>query len=121
MPSKQKKAYFIQSFTRAYFSEILQYFYFKKFIQKKTDKRQYIKQTSNQQENPLSSKNLSFRLTIERDDLQMRLEKASTEPTMVANLMLNEIQQSEEKKRNKFDTIELETEKQNEKYEKKNE
>lgn len=51
----------------------------------------------------------------------MRLEKASTEPTMVANLMLNEIQQSEEKKRNKFDTIELETEKQNEKYEKKNE
>nr|pir hypothetical protein F59C12.3 - Caenorhabditis elegans [Caenorhabditis elegans] len=36
------------------------------------------------------------KLTIERDDLQMRLEKASTEPTMVANLMLNEIQQRQE-------------------------
>lgn len=36
------------------------------------------------------------RLTIERDDLQLRLEKASAEPTMVANLMLNEIQQRQE-------------------------
>ncbi|EFP04090.1 hypothetical protein CRE_27579 [Caenorhabditis remanei] len=36
------------------------------------------------------------RLTIERDDLQIRLEKASAEPTMVANLMLNEIQQRQE-------------------------
>lgn len=36
------------------------------------------------------------RLTAERDDLQIRLEKASAEPTMVANLMLNEIQQRQE-------------------------
>lgn len=36
------------------------------------------------------------RLTIERDDLQLRLEKASAEPTMVANLMLNEIQQRQD-------------------------
>ncbi|CAL2048967.1 unnamed protein product [Caenorhabditis brenneri] len=36
------------------------------------------------------------RLTIERDDLQVRLEKASAEPTIVANLMLNEIQQRQE-------------------------
>ncbi|PIC15421.1 hypothetical protein B9Z55_022401 [Caenorhabditis nigoni] len=36
------------------------------------------------------------RLTAERDDLQLRLEKANAEPTMVANLMLNEIQQRQE-------------------------
>uniref|UniRef100_A0A1I7TZE3 Angiomotin_C domain-containing protein n=1 Tax=Caenorhabditis tropicalis TaxID=1561998 RepID=A0A1I7TZE3_9PELO len=36
------------------------------------------------------------KLTIERDDLQVRLEKATAEPTIVANLMLNEIQQKQE-------------------------
>ncbi|CAI2357811.1 unnamed protein product [Caenorhabditis sp. 36 PRJEB53466] len=36
------------------------------------------------------------RLTIEKEDLQLRLEKASAEPSMVANLMLNEIQQRQE-------------------------
>ncbi|CAI5455133.1 unnamed protein product [Caenorhabditis angaria] len=35
------------------------------------------------------------KLTLERDELQIRLEKSSTEPSMVASLMLNEIQQRE--------------------------
>ncbi|CAB3401209.1 unnamed protein product [Caenorhabditis bovis] len=36
------------------------------------------------------------KLTVEKEDLQSRLEKATQEPAMVANLMINEIQQRQE-------------------------